>query len=209
MTILFVALFGISSYTMAASISCDIADASANGSTADLCNGDDSIGANWGSELDFVNSSFPVDPENLFSYIGKYQNGGPFDGGDAELTGFELLISENFIDPYLFQYTLTVPDEWLGVTGDWSFLVKQGNASSIAYLFEDVEFGVNGGFNNFTINNGGQEVNNYSHVSGFVRESDDDGGDKPNVPEPSFIALFGIGLLGMGLTYIRRKRKAA
>jgi hypothetical protein len=34
------------------------------------------------------------------------------------------------------------------------------------------------------------------------------GGQGNNAPEPNVIALFGIGLVGMGLSSIRRKRKA-
>ena len=81
-------------------------------------------------------------------------------------------------------------------------LVKDGNQSPAQYVFgiddwdgmEDIEL------SGFWPDNGA-----ISHIAIYG------GGGAPpgNVPEPSFIALFGMGLLGMGLSYSRRKRKAA
>ena len=46
-----------------------------------------------------------------------------------------------------------------------------------------------------------------SHVTEFDGEGG--GGNEGNVPEPGMMALFGIGLMGMGLSRIRRKRKVS
>ena len=82
-----------------------------------------------------------------------------------------------------------------------------------SYLFSDLNFTADGSGDGTWeisyINNGGQ-IPSLSHLSLYYKNAE--GGKPPGggpIPEPSFIALFGMGLLGMGLSHIRRKRKAA
>lgn len=183
----------------AASIACDINDASANGEIADECAGDDSIGADPASEKGFVNSQFQ-DGGDPFQSVARWdadENAADNDGMD--LSGFLLTVTEgDEEDAYLFSYILTVPAEFVGTVVDWVLVIKQANNSTIAYLFEDVTLGIDGGFNNFWLNPQGREVNDYSHATGFIR------GDEPQLPEPTTLALLGLGLLGLGA--VRRRR---
>lgn len=179
----------------AASISCNVNDAMANGEVADECVGDNAIGANPADETTFVNTNFQ-DGGDPFIFVDKT-------GEASTLDGFILTVTEGeTADPYLFDYTLEVPDEWIGEVVDWVLLIKQASDSTVAYLFEDVTLGIEGGFNNFYINNGGRTVNDYSHASGLLREG---GGTPPlQIPEPGMLLLVGAGLVGLGLA---RRRK--
>ena len=93
-----------------------------------------------------------------------------------------------------------MPDYWLIKNSDWWALF-----SNVANL----DWGV---FNTTSLPLGmnlPDEDNSFiiSHVTEFDGEGG--GGGEGNVPEPTVIALFGMGLLGMGLSRIRKKRKTS
>lgn len=180
----------------AAAISCNVNDAMANTQIADECVGDNAIGANKTAETAFVNTNFQ-DGGDPFIFVDKT-------GENSQLAGFVLTVTSNDTTPYLFDYTLAVPDAWMGEVVDWVLVIKQGSNSTVAYLFEDVTLGIMGGFNSFTLNGAGKKINDFSHASGLLREAG--GGDDDQIPEPGVLFLMGAGLLGLGLS---RRRKAA
>lgn len=89
------------------------------------------------------------------------------------------------------------------------FLVKNATRIALFENLDDMDWGVfNTGELSAAINLPTDPLV-ISHVSQFNK---DDGGNLPGsrpppVPEPGIMALFGVGLLGMGL--MRRRRKAA
>lgn len=204
---LFLALSTASTYSYSASIACDVEDASANGSFADACVGDNAIGANPTDEKTFVNTNFQGSGDP-FLYVGKFEGGTGSNSTGADLAGFTLQVFQNSEDDdFLFGYRLLVPDEWVGVVVDWSLVTKQGNNSTIAYLFEEVTLGIDGGFNHFWINPANKTVNDFSHATGFIRgEPLTPPGGGP-IPEPSLVLLMGIGFLGFGASQLRKTRK--
>jgi hypothetical protein len=190
----------------AAPISCNVNNAMANGSVADECVGDSAIGANPTAETTFVNTNFQ-DGGDPFIFVDKT-------GENSSVAGFVLTVTQGTTaDPYLFDYTLAVPTAWVGEVVDWVLVIKQTSSITIAYLFEDVTLGIDGGFNNFYLNPAQKEVNDYSHASGLLRvaggddclPNDPDCGDD-EIPEPGVLFLMGAGLLGLGLA---RRRKSA
>jgi hypothetical protein len=189
---------GLGASAYAAPIACSTDDASANGNTADECVGDDAIGANKAAETSFVNTNFQ-DGGDPFVFVDRT-------GDPSTVDGFVLTVTEGDEDPYLFFYTLAVPDEFVGTIADFSLVIKQASNSTIAYLFNAVTLGIEGGFNNFWVNPQGMTVNDFSHASGLLRVTD--GPDIPpeEIPEPGLLFLMGAGLLGLGMA---RRRKSA
>ncbi|RKZ63599.1 MAG: hypothetical protein DRQ44_09935 [Gammaproteobacteria bacterium] len=58
------------------------------------------------------------------------------------------------------------------------------------------------------INSGSGKPAGLSHISFY--DTGDGGGNPPSgIPEPGVVALFGMGLLGMGLSHLRRRRKVS
>ena len=90
------------------------------------------------------------------------------------------------------------------------FLIKNGNVAALFQNLADFNWGV---FDTSLIDDAANLPNDpndppeewvISHVSRFDY---DGGGDDQDIPEPGIISLFGIGLLGFGLSHMRRKRK--
>lgn len=176
----------------------------ANGSYADQCVGDDNIiPPSDAGELAFINGSFTTLGTTDDFFLADKSDGGA-------TNGFLLTVTEDpspdAPDNYLFLYTLAVPDEYVGLTADWVLAVKQASDSYIAYLFNDLTLGIEGGFNSFTLNGNGRVVNDYSHVTGFLRITGEDPPPPERVPEPGMLFLMGAGLAGLGLA---RRRKSA
>lgn len=192
----FAMAFGASAF--AAPIPCSTDNASANGSTADECVGDDAIGANPVAETSFVNANFQ-DGGDPFVFVDKT-------GEDSAVDGFVLSVTPGDDTPYHFFFTLTVPDEFVGTIADFALVIKQGTDSTIAYLFNAVTLGIDGGFNNFWLNPQGQTVNDFSHASALLRVTDGPVIPPEQIPEPGILLLVGAGLMGLGLA--RRRRPA-
>jgi hypothetical protein len=180
---------GLGASAYATPIACNTADAMANGSTADACVGDNAIGASQAAETGFVNTNFQ-DGGDPFLFVDKT-------GEASAVDGFVLTVTAGDDNPYHFFYSLAVPDDWVGVVVDWVLVIKQASNSTIAYLFEDVTLGIDGGFNNFWVNGSGRTVNVFSHASGLLRVADDVPPEQ--IPEPGLLFLMGAGLLGLGL----------
>ncbi|MGD7036104.1 PEP-CTERM sorting domain-containing protein [Methylotuvimicrobium buryatense] len=201
-------LLGVPLNSTAAIIACNANDAMANGFYANACVGDDNIKPK--DEQAFVIDNFQDDGD-AFSFIGKFNDGEGFESSDSDIGGFTLSVSK-LSDPntgdYFFSYALLAPEDWLGKFVDWTLLVKQANNSVIAYLFSGITLGIDGGFNSRWTNPREKIVNDYSHVSGFIRLAEDRGISTlaSTVPEPSLTLLFSIGLLGLGArSQIKRK----
>jgi len=82
--------------------------------------------------------------------------------------------------------------------------VLKGSTSYALYFFDDVIFnGSNGGTWAMKITNKKGKFQDLSHLSLYVKQGD---GVLPpiDVPEPSVLAMFGLGLVGLGL--LRRRK---
>ena len=187
----------LASASWAASISCSVDDATANGSTADSCFGDDWAGYgnnNPSTEASYVNSVFDTSG-GLFEYATKYDNGGTSEAG---LTGWSLNVATTTSGSYHFSYTLDAPDSYGAEPINFVLGIKQAHNSFIAYLFKDVTLDANGFFNSEWTNPAGNTSIAYSHAIAFIQPSS-------TVPEPATFILLGSGLAG--LAFYRRKRK--
>jgi len=202
-TAIFAVALSLTALGAAASpINCDNEGATANGAYADVCNADVSTGSQSGAvQNDWVNDQFG----NGFDYIGRWeQDDSAFEPGN--LDGFQLTVEPSGNGEFSFEYTLAVPNDWEGRQVDWVLGVKQ-STSFFAYLFEDVTLGIDGGFKSFSFQagqgpNAGDlvEAENFSHASGFIRDR-----GVAQVPEPSILALLGLGLFGVSLASMRRR----
>lgn len=214
-------LLGVPLNSTAAMINCNPNNAMANGFNADACIGDSKIRPP--QEKAFVNDNLQ-ESGDAFSFIGKFDADEGFEPGGAELAGFSLSVSK-LSDPntgdYFFSYALLAPDDWLEKIVDLTLLIKQANNSTIAYLFSGTTIGIDIGFNNPWANPRGKIVNDFSHLSGFIRLAENDISTlakddlsttssimTTTVPEPNLTLLFSIGLLGLATrSLINRKRR--
>lgn len=178
----------------AATMSCSLDDATANGAPAEKC----AFASPDGSQADrdqLVTDSFDGDWTN--TYIGKWDS----DKGaeDQENTGYSLEVS-GFGDGQ-FSYTLSlidpVPDTT--TTIEWVLGVKQANSYAV-YFWESVTLDIGGTFVS-TFTPGMGDTNDYSHIAGYVRSE-----ETTEVPEPAALALLGGGLLALGWAMRRRSR---
>ena len=108
-----------------------------------------------------------------------------------------------FIDDYKTTFDIDNSDalvEWLGpdiITDATHFLVKDGNHNPVWYLFDIAGWN---GIEDIQLSNFWPAQGAISHVSIFG------GGQPTDVPEPGTLALFGLGLAGLG--FARRKKAA-
>jgi hypothetical protein len=124
--------------------------------------------------------------------IGKYDKNGGAEGQNFE--DFALTVTPG---NQTWSYSFSVTSEkYAGYDIDFVLFIKQGNAEDFAYYWQQVTLDIEGFYNSFNVNGG----NDYSHVSGFVRI-----GEKTEVPEPTTLALLGLGLVGFG---VARRRMA-
>jgi hypothetical protein len=161
------------------------------------------------SETTAVNSVWGTD--DPFIFVGKRDSQNAADDeivAGWEFNVFELAEGGVEIDgvTYYFGYELIALDPiWQGETIDWVLGLKDGAGPAegglAAYLWESITLDLEGKFMSFF-----RDPEDFSHASGFVRLAN---GDTPpfQVPEPSIIALFGLGLLGIGWA-LRRRRQA-
>lgn len=175
----------------------DTHSATANGAYADACHYHTENIANPTDITDHTNLIWGAGGD--FTYVGK-------DGEAGDIAGFSLSVSAGE-DPYKYSYQLLVPSEWQGVTVDWVLGVKQASNSYMSYLFNDVVLGIDGGYNNFWLNNsqgpqGPKLVNDYSFVAGFIRITD------VPVPEPGTALLLATGIFGLVASRKRMKKTA-
>ena len=136
-------------------------------------------------------------------------------GVDEEGTfasSYETTLSNTATDPedayidYISGTSIACPECYLAV--------KDGNNSPGFYFFDlgDISTtaftGVWNGTEDLDLQDFWPGNGAISHVSIWGKEVD--GGGPPSaIPEPGMMALFGIGLMGMGLSHIRRRRKVS
>lgn len=163
-------------------------DATANGAFADDC-------ANFDPPNDPADQQGNIEGE----FGGEWEFVGRHDGNtfNPELGGWDMTITENG-NGFNFAYELTVPDEMIGATGDWTLYAFQGGLGT-AFLFNDVTFGINGSFNSYQVNPANGD---FSHISGFIRDVTPRNG----VSEPAVLALFSAGLLAVAAFRNRRRK---
>jgi hypothetical protein len=161
-------------------------------------------------ETSKVNSKWG-EPDNEFFFVGKWDIE---TGLDEAVPGWQFSVFEldeavtiNDVT-YYFGYELLALDlAWQGRTVDWVLGLKDGSGTGqgvggegglVAYYWESITLDIEGKFRSFF-----QDADSYSHASGFVRGN----GEPPVlIPEPSILALFGLGLLGMGWAMRRRRQ---
>lgn len=125
-----------------------------------------------------------------------------------------------------FNWTLSSPNT--GTSGIWTLTLQDANPNDLinlpifvdflvvlkgsttwaGYFFDDREIVNASNQGTFTIafeNNGGQ-IPGLSHMSLYLREGSDDDLPPERIPEPSAVALLGVGLLGMGLARKGRRQ---
>ena len=184
---------GIGAYTTA--------DATANGADADSCVFESSLSpANPTTETTFVNNSFGGTTEDPFLYIGKVQSSGAFDADGATVGGFTMTVTPNAEGAdYGFSYTVVASEAFAGKWIEWVLGVRQGD-SFTAYQWDRVRLDISGQFNSYWTPGQGFATPSqaFSHAGGWLRLVD--------VPEPAALALFGSGLLALGLAVRRRNR---
>jgi hypothetical protein len=89
--------------------------------------------------------------------------------------------------------------------GDPYFIIKNANRIALFENINDLDWGV---FDTAVLSPAMNLPSSDYEISHVTRFSE--GGSPPfQVPEPGTIALFSVGLLGMGLSSIRRRRKAS
>ena len=89
--------------------------------------------------------------------------------------------------------------------GDDYFLIKNATRMALFQNLADLNWGV---FDTSLLSSAMNLPTSPYSISHVTRFNEDDGTEPPaEVPEPAMVALFGMGLMGMGLSRIRRKRK--
>ncbi|TXK94908.1 PEP-CTERM sorting domain-containing protein [Methylococcaceae bacterium CS4] len=150
---------------------------------------DDNSNFNASDVADLVGTSTILE-EYYKANVGDGFDTGPF--SDSYETTFFNMPDSALIEWVVGSDIIDCPECYL--------LVKDGNQSPAQYVFD---IGTWDGMEDISLIDFWPEQGAISHIAIYGGVGDD-GGGKPSVPEPSFIAL-----LGMGLSHIRRKRKAA
>ncbi|MDO8937565.1 MAG: PEP-CTERM sorting domain-containing protein [Methylicorpusculum sp.] len=132
-------------------------------------------------KYDNINSTSGTDTSTLFNFTGGSQSGTFTKASDAILSDI-MLIFKDGADTNLVGYKIDPS-------------VSGGVYTS---PFEEPPFNFSG--------TGPRDI---SHISVYYRRGQNGGGGGGgSVPEPGMIALLGTGLLGFGLTHLRKRKKA-
>jgi hypothetical protein len=161
-------------------------------------------GGEWTNET-LYNSAYPETPINnpndsgdILSITGEtadllYKDnvGGSEEGMANFMASYETTYFNTALDPMDAQITYVGGD--IMADANW-LVVKDGDTAPSWYLFDISAWD---GVETISLNNFWPQQGAISHISIF-------GSDTVKVPEPGTLALFGLGLLGLGL--VRRRK---
>lgn len=154
-------------------------------------------------------SAYTANTEAFFGksdwlFNGKYDNIGTSSGTDASS---------------LFNFSGGAQSGTFDKVGTWSysdvmFIFKSGGDTNLIGYLIDTSASIGGVYSTpfefppFSAANGNPSDKGISHISVYYRNTNGGGGGNTGgqVPEPSIIALMGMGLIGMGVSRLRKTK---
>lgn len=157
-------------------------------------------GTNWGGEL--KDDGAPGTLNNVLGFNWTLSAGGDPNGGTSGIWTLtltdantnDLITLPIFVD---FLVVLKGSTSWAGYLFDDQQITKTSNQGTFQIVFYTTPGG-----------NGQPQIPGLSHMSLYLREGSGDDLPPERIPEPSAVALLGVGLLGMGMARKGRRQAA-